>query len=86
MRAVILLCLLLLPPPARADACIAIEGGTVINRCDVCKEVTLQELRPRGEVSAALMRGQPQQKRLAPGERSAIGPGRFAITDIRECN
>jgi hypothetical protein len=49
-------------------------------------EVALQELRPRGDLSSTLMRGQAQYKRLAPGERAAIAPGRFAITDIRGCS
>jgi hypothetical protein len=86
MRSAILFFVLLLPSLACADSCVSIEGATVINRCNVCMEVTLQELRPRGDVSSALLRGQPQQKRLMPGERAAIGTGSFAITDLHGCS
>ncbi len=85
MRHVILLCVALLPVSALADSCVALEGTTLTNRCDVCMDVTLQELRPRGDVSAALLRGEPRKVRLAAGERKEVAPGRLAITDLRKC-
>jgi hypothetical protein len=71
--------------PALADSCAALEGANLVNRCDVCMDVVLQELRPRDEVNAPLMRGEPRTIRVAASAQVPAPPGRFAITDLLKC-
>lgn len=86
MKALLLMLTLVLPVGAIADACITMEGPTVINRCQSCVEITFRALRPPAERATGLFTDQYRSVRLDAGARETLqGSERWAVTDFRPC-
>lgn len=88
MYALIQALALLLPAAAWADSqCIALEGATeLINRCEICMEATVLELRPPAEQHAGVYSGVSRTVRLEAGNRESLpGRGSWMLGDLREC-
>jgi hypothetical protein len=87
MRVLILMAAVLLPSSAIADSrCIALEGSTLINRCETCTQVSVRELRPRGEQAVGMFTGESRTVRLEGGARETLqGSGGWAISDLKAC-
>jgi hypothetical protein len=71
---------------AIADSCVTLEGPTLANKCQTCMEVTVRELRPRGEQATGMFASEPRSIRLEAGASSTVqGANRSAITDLKAC-
>jgi hypothetical protein len=72
---------------ATGDSCVTLEQSAVINRCQACMKVTIQEIRPPGEQAAEIYRGEPRLVRVESGGRVRLQEGqRFAIIDLSLCD
>jgi hypothetical protein len=91
MRTLVLLIAILLSSSAMADSCVTLEitskGPTVINRCEVCMNVTVRELRPREEQATGMFASEPRLVRVeAEGRAGVQGSERLVITDLKACD
>jgi hypothetical protein len=87
MRFCLILALVLAPSLAMADAgCVTLEDGTLINRCDSCRQATVHEMRPPGQQSQGLFTGTTRTVRLEGNARSPLaGSGSWALGDEKSC-
>lgn len=87
MRVLVVMIAIVLPSSAFADSCINMEGFTLINECQTCMELTVNELRPRGEEAAGLFTGVSRTVRLEAGARETLPGGEgWAISDLNACH
>jgi hypothetical protein len=72
---------------AAADSCVNLQGITLINNCDTCLEIVIQQLHAPGTQVAGRSTNEPRVLRLQAGSQTSLQEGeRSAIADIRKCN
>jgi hypothetical protein len=72
---------------ASADSCVELARSVVSNKCSVCMEVTVRELRPRDDRSAGLFTGVSRTIRLGAGETSTLqGTQSWAVAELGKCS
>jgi hypothetical protein len=70
---------------AVADSCVTLDGRVLINKCQICIEATVRELRPPGDRAAGVFAGEPRSIRLEAGAHSTMQADQSAITDLKAC-